>query len=274
MSDPLPEVLAALRASTKYAHVSEDIVRRVATEELAKRRNTKEAIKAAKNKLHQIGGAYQGDMRYAKWLSTLTADPSLFPSHLTLMLAQHASTRERLPLLDTFYRRIFDSIDTSITSVLDVACGLNPLTLPWMPLPKGVQYLACDIYGDMMEFLNECFAQLGYVNAHAQVCDVVSEVSLQPSTLGVPVDVAFVLKTIPCLEQVDKTIGSLLLDALNAKHIVVSFPAQSLGGRNKNMAAHYAAHFDDLMANCSWAHRVQRLDFATELVFVVTRRRS
>ena len=286
ITSALSETLAALHVSGKYAHISEDLLHRIATEELSKRHNTKEAIKAAKNKLHQIGGAYQGDMRYAKWLQTLTPSPphpvTPASSLLQPILAQHTSTRERLPLLDTFYQRIFGLIPMPITSILDVACGLNPLTLLWMPLPKDVRYLACDIYGDMMDFLNQCFAQFGYANAQAEVCDVLSAVlspessvlspqssvlSPQSLVLSSPVDVAFVLKTIPCLEQVEKTIGPKLLDVLQARYIVVSFPAQSLGGRNKNMAANYAAHFADIIAGRPW--QVQRLDFATELVFVI-----
>ena len=270
----LIEIVAALRNSAKYAHISAALLQRMAAEEWTKRRSIKEAIKAAKNKLHQIGGAYQGDMRYAKWLPSLTATSPDHPTDLPILqriLTQHASTRERLPLLDTFYPRIFAQLPTPIHSVLDVACGLNPLTLPWMPLPKDVRYLACDIYADMMDFLNRCFAQFGYSIARAEVCDVVSDLarSPQPSTLGLstPVDLALVLKTIPCLEQIDKSIGTTLLDTLQAHYIVVSFPAQSLGGRNKNMATHYAAHFDTLVAGRPW--HVQRLDFATELVFVV-----
>lgn len=268
-SAPLDEILTTLRASSKYAEVSPDLLRRIALEEIGKRRNTKDAIKAAKNKLHQIGGAYQGDMRYAKWLAALSSSPhplTASPS-LTSILAQHASTRERLPLLDTFYSRIFAAIPMPVQSVLDVACGLNPLTLPSMPLPNNVRYVACDIYADMIDFLNQCFGLMGYPNAHAEVCDVISALSTQHSTLSTPVDVAFVLKTIPCLEQVDKSIGAKLLDALNARFMVISFPAQSLGGKHKGMAANYAAHFDELLAGHAWP--VQRLDFATELVFVV-----
>ncbi len=267
--ESLEETLAALQASSKYAEVSPDLLRRIALEELGKRRNTKEAIKAAKNKLHQIGGAYQGDMRYAKWLAAFASSSHpLTPSPtLTNILAQHASTRERLPLLETFYSRIFAAISMPVQSVLDVACGLNPLTLPSMPLPNDVRYLACDIYADMIGFLNQCFGLMGYPNAHAEVCDVISALGTEHSTLSTPVDVAFILKTIPCLEQVDKTIGTRLLDALNARYIVISFPAQSLGGKHKGMAANYAAHFDELIAGRAW--QVQRLDFATELVFVV-----
>ena len=269
-SEPLEAILAALRASSKYAEVSPDLLRHIAIEELGKRRNTKEAIKAAKNKLHQIGGAYQGDMRYAKWLAALVASPHPLTSSptLTSILAQHASTRERLPLLDTFYSRIFAAIPASVQSVLDVACGLNPLTLPSIPLPKDIRYIACDIYADMVDFLNQCLGLMGYPNAHAEVCDVISALGNKDSALRTPVDVAFVLKTIPCLEQVDKAIGPRLLDALNARFIVVSFPAQSLGGKHKSMAANYAAHFDELILGRAW--QVQRLDFATELVFVVS----
>jgi 16S rRNA (guanine(1405)-N(7))-methyltransferase len=69
-------------------------------------------------------------------------------------MRSHASTRERLPDLDEFYAGVMQRTG-ALESVLDVACGLNPLALPWMGLPAGGRYLACDIYTDMVSFLNK-----------------------------------------------------------------------------------------------------------------------
>ena len=49
--------------------------------------------------------------------------------------------------------------------------------------------------------------------------------------------------------------------------LIISFPAQSLGGRNKGMAGHYDTHFRALVADKPW--QIERFDFATELVFRV-----
>ena len=115
-----------------------------------------------------------------------------------------------------------------VNSVLDVACGLNPLAIPWMPLQPGAQYHACDIYTDMIRFI-QAFTDLLPVKGVAKVCDVSAALPSQK------VDLALVLKTIPCLEQIDKNAGQRLLDGLQAKYLLVSFPAKSLGGRNKGM---------------------------------------
>ena len=263
----LDALVAAIRGSKKYAHIGEDTLRNVGRIELGKRRNLKEAIQETRNKLHQIGGAYQEPMRYAAWLEDLRAAPDAASQQASLrrIMQHHASTRERLPILAEFYRTLFQTIG-EVHSVLDIACGLNPLAIPWMPLSAPIEYHALDIYEDMMAFIGQCLPLLG-VAGTAQTCDVVASASNEASPLRRPVDVALVLKTLPVLEQVDKRIGPALLDILHAKHLVVSFPIQSLGGKRKGMSQNYAAHFADLMAGRSWP--VQRLEFENELVFVV-----
>jgi 16S rRNA (guanine(1405)-N(7))-methyltransferase len=78
-----------------------------------------------------------------------------------------------------------------------------------------------------------------------------------------------VLKTIPCLEQVDPDVGRRLLEALNARVMLVSFPAQSLGGRNRGMVENYSTHFADLMKDHDW--QIERFLFPTEVVFRIIR---
>ena len=174
-------------------------------------------------------------------------------------MRQHASTAERLPILELFYEAIFAELPP-VHSILDIASGLNPLTIPWMNLPEGVQYTAVDIYTDMMAFLNQFFEMAG-INGQAIAQDVVST----PPTMLV--DVAFIFKTLPVLEMIEKTAVTNLLKNLNAKHLVISFPLQSLGGRRKGMAEHYAEQFARWENGRSW--QVKRLDFESELVFVV-----
>ena len=45
--------------------------------------------------------------------------------------------------------------------MLDVACGLNPLAIPWMNLAPNATYHAIDIYEDMMRFLGKAVNLLG-----------------------------------------------------------------------------------------------------------------
>jgi 16S rRNA (guanine(1405)-N(7))-methyltransferase len=171
--------------------------------------------------------------------------------------------RERLPILEQFYSAILTDLPP-IHSVLDIACGFNPLALPWMPLVEPIDYYAYDIYQDMAAFLDE-YMRLMQIAGQARVCDLTQCAPTQR------VDVAFILKTLPCLEQVDKLAGLRLLQTIQANAIVVSFPIQSLGGRAKGMDVHYEAHFRGLIAETSWSSK--RFEFPTELVFLLTRER-
>lgn len=268
---PLDQLVATVLSSPKYRSVCADFVRSIGARELARRRSLKEAIKATKNKLHQVGGAYlDRRMEYTAWLQELRAaraDPAALRAACVRIMAHHASTRERLSILDRFYTTALAGI-APVRSILDVACGLNPLAIPWMPLAEDVVYRACDIYQDMVDFLNEFLALIS-VRGHVSACDVIQRGLAATSDLAQRVQVAFVLKAIPCLEQVDQSAGLRLLDALNAEHVLVSFPRYSLGGHDVGMTSAYAARFERLAASRGWP--IQRFDFATELAYLVTK---
>jgi 16S rRNA (guanine(1405)-N(7))-methyltransferase len=256
------ELVREVGSSAKYRFVNPALVARIGAAELAKGRKFKEAVKATKNKLHQVGGAYLSDPpHYQGWLERLTevrSDPQTLKTVCREMMALHASTRERLTILDEFYETLIAELPP-VGSVLDVACGLNPLAIPWMGLGPGANYYACDVYSDLVDFVG-AFMGLMPVSGSAAVCDVVGEAPEHE------VDLALVLKTIPCLEQIDKQAGERLLDGLRAKYLMVSFPARSLGGRSKGMVENYEDRFNQLAAGRGW--HIRRYEFETELVFL------
>lgn len=263
--DPVQAVVSGVLASRKYRAVAPNLVQTLAAQELAKGRSLRQAIKAVKNQLHQSAGAYQAPaMHYEQWLAKLgqayaSGDPAAQEETLERILAAHASTRERLPFLAAFYRDIFAHLPP-VESVLDAACGLNPLARPWMPLSPTVRYDAFDIYQDQIDFINRFFHLAGLAG-RAEVRDALHEFP------QARYDVVFLLKTLPCLEQMDRTAGSRLLDQVQARCVVISFPRRSLGGRAKGMESHYAARFAALWQGRSGP--VQRIDFPNEMVFVV-----
>lgn len=261
----LEDLLAQVTANPDYAHIAPSLVRRIAERELNKGRSGRETVKAVRAKLHQVAGAYQAkEMDYQAWRTTLAGlpgdptDPAIRMFCLHLM-PSHASTRERLPILNDFYSQVFASLPP-IHSVLDLACGLNPLALPWMPLAPGAVYSACDIYTDLVVFLAEFIPHLGLAGG-ASLCDLTDSIPLQP------VQLALALKTLPVLEQLEKDLPARLLNELNAEFILVSYPAHSLGGRSKGMRINYAARFESLSAGKGW--QIQRFDFPGELAYLI-----
>ena len=270
LGEPLDRLVNEIKASAKYRHVCEDLVRNLGAQEMHKRPdNEREMVKAVKNKLHQIGGAYLDHTpNYAAWLNDLQA---ALPSHTEAfratcrrMMQLHASTRERLPILESFYAEVFAALPP-IHSVLDVACGFNPLALPWMPLAPQASYTAIDIYEDLMTFLEQSITLCG-MKPQTIAHSVLSDFPALP-----PCDLALVLKAVPCLEQVDKAAGTRLLEQIKARYMLVSFPIHSLGGKSKGMATNYETHFNALVGDKPWA--VQKFRFDTELAFLVTKQK-
>ena len=262
----IEDVIADIQRGSAYKHISPALIQRIAQKELEKRATHKEVIRSTRSKLHQVAGAYMDRrVNYEKLKAQMSRLPADYKHPLIRefcieSMSLHASTRERLPVLPEFFNRTLESIQP-ISSIIDLGCGLNPLAIPWMPLALDCQYLACDIYRDMAEFL-EYFFQYSSINGKSELCDLMSEIPTQHAQL------ALLLKTIPCLEQIDKKVGTRLLEQLNTDHILVSFPMRSLTGRSKGMRQHYSQHFDDLISRKDW--QVKRYEFQNELAFLLS----
>ena len=260
----LDALVQTVLASAKSRDLDPGLVATLGAAELAKGRSLKDAVKATKNKLHQATGAYLPDRpAYATWLAELTAatTPAAQAAVCRRLLAQHASTRERLPFLDDFYPTILGDLGP-LRTVLDLACGFNPLAAAWLPLTPDATIIGCDIHQAQMDFLHAALTHLGIGNRMLRH-------DLLSGAPRVQADVVLLLKTLPCLAQLDKTIGPRLLASIDAPVVVVSYPARSLGGRAKGMPDAYAAEFAALVAGQPYT--ITRYDFPTELVFRLVR---
>jgi 16S rRNA (guanine(1405)-N(7))-methyltransferase len=270
MDDLLDELVASVRSAKRYQAIDEGLIRQVGKVELAKNRKLKEAIKTTRSKLHQVAGAYQETpIPYSQLTETLEKlphdmqDPDLL-AFCRQTMRLHASTAERLPILADFFKQVLTPL-TPIHSILDLACGLTPLARPWMPLEPDVHYYACDIYNDMIAFIDQFFAHI-HQSGQAQICN------LTQSCPDIPVDVALLLKSVPCLEQLDKQLVPRLLAQIPAHYVVVSFPGHSLGGHQKGMSQFYANHFEDILKDTPY--QVQSLTFSSEIVYTIDKSRA
>ena len=262
------QVVAVLRESRRYRTLHEATLRRMAAEALTiERGNVREAAKRTKRSLHQIFGAYLPERpRYGRLLATLdaalaTGDEEQVRDALRYAMSHHASTRERLPILDEFYGEIFSRLG-EVSSLLDVACGLNPLAAPWMRLPPGARYLAVDVDAELVDFVGSCLQRLG-IAGEARVVDVLEgEITAES-------DVALLLKSVPCLDQQRRGAGRAVIESLSARRVVVSFPTRSIGGRAKGMRETYATEFERMADAARWDW--ERLEFTGELVYLVVK---
>lgn len=256
-----------LRATKKYAHVCGDTLARVADHALIRRRRATDALKLAKQKLHQICGAYLDPA----WVRQAGDVLARFPSHpnnqtvkgLCLELLRcHASSAERIPFMEELYREVFRRVPDP-GSVVDVGCGLHPCAVPWMPLGPACRYEAMDVDQRLIDVLQGLFSHLpGSQRAYAR--DVIV------SAPEIRADVVLLLKLLPALDQSDRGAALGLLRRVRARCVVVSFPAKSLGGREKGMRSHYAALWLPQFERLGYA--IATLAFPNETVYLLTPR--
>jgi 16S rRNA (guanine(1405)-N(7))-methyltransferase len=263
----LEALVDKIKASRKYRNTCEDTIRSCVEDALPKYRRTKDAIKAAKTKLHRIQAAYLGNVSFQDDLDTLAKsyshrDMDEAKAICLKLMRQHASTRERIPILDRFYKEIF-AVTGAPRRILDAACGIHPLSIPWMDLPDGASYWAYEIDSRLVSCLNTYFGAIGFERSQAFLKDVICT---PPTETG---DIAFVMKMVPCLERREKGCSIRLLETLKVRHIVVSFPIKSLSGRSKHMPSFYSQFFHDMVDGRGW--EVTKLPIREELVFVVNK---
>jgi len=261
------KLVQAVQARNKYGQIAETLVRWVAADELIKGRPWKQTVRAVKRRLHQVATGYlKGRPDYGVWLAEMAAAAKStqreeLPEVCMRAMTHHSSTAERLPILRRFYAETLGGLPP-IRTLIDVACGLNPLGIPWMPLEPGTEYYAYDVLPEMVSFLQRAMPMLG-VKGTARVLDLTSELP------RLRVDVALLLKTLPCLAHLRSDLPTRLLDSLNANHVVVSFPVSTLSGRAKGMLRTYEERFREWTAGRRWS--VRRVQFDSELAFVVSK---
>jgi 16S rRNA (guanine(1405)-N(7))-methyltransferase len=256
------EIVEKIKNSKKYKTVYIKTIQRIVADCFA-RFGEKRAEKEAKNLLHQVWGAFYEtrpdfDKIYTKLDLEIKSKNNLRNIILPILKLQ-SSVEERITILEQFYKKIFE-ITGMPNSIIDQACAINPLTIPWINLPSTTIYKAYDIDSEEIEFLNSVFQLLEIKNAKAELKDTLSDEFEYA-------DVVFMLKLLPCLEHQKKNCSLDILKKQKCKFLVVSFPIKSIGGKEKGMYEFYGNNFRNMVMSENW--EIRELVFETELVFVI-----
>lgn len=158
-------------ASKKYRSLYKPTVERI-VKDISRRYPPRKVEKEVKRKLHQIWGAYFIRPDFDKLLKNIKEKIKKGEekkSVLLPILGLQSSTKERIPILDEFYPKIF-SLTSSPKSIIELGCGLNALTYFWFGSP--IVYSGFDVDKEQIGFLNSVFALLKAKNAGVELGDV------------------------------------------------------------------------------------------------------
>lgn len=198
----------------KYSGISKKTINRIKKD--LKEKNPSISRKGLKKKikkeLYKIHTAYFKNIDYSKMLKNLKKNP-LSTKILLEWLKKYDNNRVK-SLQDDMYNKIF-RITGKPRTILDVACGLNPLSIPWMNLESNAEYSAYDLEQNLINFLNDYFKLLKK-NCKAYLTDVIST----PPTKKA--DVAFIFKASTCFEWQKAGNTMKVVKALNVDYAVIS----------------------------------------------------
>ena len=226
------ELFEKLSTNKKYRDVCPDTIRRVIAECEGRYKKAKDMDKAVREKLHGITSAFMNEQEYKKALALCE---EFCPENLEALLSCHASTRERLPLsaMDELYARIFE-VTGEPETLLDLACGINPVY--FIGKFPDMQVTGSDISGQSVNIITRC-------GGNALHNDLLCVESIPSERY----DVALLFKILPLLDRQRDGAAMDVLNRVNAKYTVISFPTRTLGGRNVGMEENYSRWMENHM---------------------------
>jgi 16S rRNA (guanine(1405)-N(7))-methyltransferase len=221
----------------------------------------KAALKNVRKKMHNIIAPYLGDPDYSSSIAWLDAaydsgDPEQIKQTCLRILNMHASTRERIPHLQEFYQQLF-SVSGKPGCILDLACGLNPISIPWMELPVETEYHAYDIHTPRVKFINHFLLLAGW-----QPLAEVRDILVDPPEIKA--EVAFFFKEAHRLEQRRKGANRELWQALKVETLIISLPVNSLSGQH-DLSGQMRGFVKNTIQGLPWS--IQEGQIGNELLF-------
>jgi hypothetical protein len=260
----LDRIVADIRRSRKYSDLCPTTIRDVVGLELDKHKSTAAAIAASRRRLHRLWAEFLGtpdfdascaDLRFA----FASGDQAAIEAGCRQILAEHASTSERLDDLPDFYRQLF-SISGAPTSLHDLASAFHPFGFRWMGLPRSVRYYAYDINARIVSLTN-CYFQLEGIAGAAEHRDVLCDPPREPA------DLALLLKMYHCLERRRRGAGWQAVADVSARRVAVSFPTRNLRGRRVDIVGNYESEIRERAVSRNW--NVSQFVVPSEIVFVI-----
>ena len=260
--DQLVEVILQNRKYRDLA-IPKETVMDLVQREVESGLDEKTMLKNVRKKMHNIIAPYLGDPNYSEAIPLLekayiSKNADTIKQICIKILDQHASTRERVPYLKDFYNQIFNKIGKP-GSILDLACGLNPISIPWMELPLQTDYHAYDIHSPRVKFINQ-FLILAGRQPQAEVRDIL----VNPPEIRA--DVAFFFKEAHRLEQRRKGANRDLWQKLNVDTLLVSLPISSLSGQH-DLSGQMRRLVENAIRGFSWS--LQEIFIGNEIVFYI-----
>lgn len=239
------EIVSLIKKAKKYKNISEEVIG-AEFDKFVKRNprwtdfKEKHILKEIKRQLHKIHGSFhfldsKDINRREEFLQELEKNPKKLEI-IQKILSTNKSTKERLEKYEEVYKEIFE-ITGKPKSIVDLGCGLNPLSFIFMKL-NNIYYNAYEINKEDVKVINEYFKTdiKKIVDGKAEImdCSRLENLKTIPDS-----DVCFMFKFIDPVEKAyghGHKLSEEIIQTLKDKYkfMVVSFATRTVGGNEMN----------------------------------------
>lgn len=232
------EIIKKIKESKKYSGITIEVINRE-VDSFIKRVpeyfHLKEnfILKQIKERLHKIYGSFQTTKKSKakKLLEELRKNKD--NQIVREILATNRSTKERLGKNGFIYGKIF-GITGKVNSILDLGCGLNPISYPYMEIENDIRYYAYDINENDLNIIKEFF-DIYRLNGHAEAIDLKNIESIKKLPAA---ELCLMFKVLDPLENNlnNHKLSEEIIKILSQKcrFIVVSFATKTISGKKMN----------------------------------------
>ncbi|GIW59639.1 MAG: 16S rRNA methyltransferase [Patescibacteria group bacterium] len=264
----IEQLTQKLSQTRKYQRLDQEVIYQAVSRASTLSQNHYEIDRKARNILHQVWSSSYSKapnfVKHSKILAQALQSAHTPKDCLVPILSQHSSTRERLAIADDFYAQIF-KITGIPESIVDHACGLNPLMFPWMSFTLDTKYYAYDIDQKGLQFLSDStnlLSRQGLITPqfHFAQRNVLSSVQQ-------PAQVALFLKCLSTFEHLQPGLWLQILERQQAQYKVISFALKSLKHYQKYAVRAFSGYFESYLVRASLPY--QKITFSNELVYIL-----
>jgi 16S rRNA (guanine(1405)-N(7))-methyltransferase len=273
----MDNLLGSIKKSKKYNSISEDLIK----EEIKKyfkinpkdkkhltkikSKKYKEIVKAIKSKLHLIYGSFQKDKEKRDSFLKKIYGINDYKNHDEI-LSTSVSSKERLKEYQNIYKKIF-KITGRPKKIIDLGCGLNPVSYPYMGL-NGINYYAYDIDKEDCDFLNKYFRlmkEYTHLKAKAFVTNLrkISEIKKIPRA-----EVCFMFKFLDVIEEKGHKLSEEIIKTLNCNYLVISFSTKTVSG--KKMKYPHRGWIERMLERINLKY--EKISLSNEVFYIISKK--
>lgn len=208
-------------------------------------KESKLIVKGVRAELRRYAGQYASKSNLKKRADLVSS------GDVESILYHHSSTRERIGDYNLI-KKIIAVFNPK--SILDLGCGINPIALA----SKDVVYHAYDINDKDLEIVRDFFKK-NNIQGDIHHKDIRKEAKFPK------VDLCIIFKVLDILGDKKYEVSKELLEKIEAKRFLVSFPTRTLTG--KKMNSPYRRWFENILNQLNYEYEIERTN--QELFYII-----